>query len=885
MSLWTRVVNAFRPGRVNREIDDELLAHLEDAQAEGRDMEEARRALGSPLKHRDNAHDARVVIWLDSLRADAVYGWRRLGHNRVTTIAAVISLGLAIGACTAAFRLIDALMLAPLPIKAPHELYSLARKGLDSEGKPQISDSWDYPLFLKMRRGVKDGADLFACSGVDSEGVTYSTDDAMEKARWGFVSGWMFDSSGLKPAAGRLLNANDDSGPSAKPVVILSERYWARRFGRDPRVIGTTIKRDNKPYEIVGVVSAPFTGMSPGVMTDVFAPMSASDFATDPQVNWFRTFVRVPEGRSPDRLRAELDPIVYATRNDDIKNNSQNMTDQAKRNFMNQALVMAPAATGVSHFRNDNRDALVALSVLVGLVLLIACANVASLMTAQAAARERELALRVSIGGGRQRLVQLVLMESAWIGVLASALGAVFAWWAAPFVIALNSTPDNPVQLALPADWRVLGFALALTFAVTLLFGLAPTLRALKVDPLSAIKGGESPHGRSRTMNLLIAAQVAFCFLVVFVSGMFVATFQRLTHKPLGFSAERLLILDVTGNERQPVERWDQLLAHVQQVPGVERAALAGWPLLNGTAWNDLIAFNGGPPNDTQGYFMPVSPEWLDAMKIPIIEGRALRPGAVGKGEAVVSREFVATYFHDADPVGKTFENAGDKDHRLPYQVVGVAGDTCYRDLRECVLPVAYVSFHAEGPLNRGGSIQDGTLIVRTVAEDPASMAATLRQAVVNTYMGFRVSNVRTQQSINDIQTMRERMLAILALFFAVVALVLAGVGLYGVMNYSVVQRRREIGVRIAVGASSYDVARNVVARTAVRVLAGAVVGVAAGLAVSKSFEGLLYQVKPASLGSLATPCVAILVAAFVAALPAVIRAVRIDPVILLRAE
>jgi putative ABC transport system permease protein len=885
VSWIRRITNVFRGEKLDREIDEEIASHMDEARADGRDTREARRALGSPLKLRDEMHDAHVLAWLDSLRADAVYGWRRLARSKVTTAAAVISLGLAIGACTAAFRLVDALMLTPLPIKAPHELYSLARKGIGPEGKPQISDYWDYPLFLRMRDGVKDEAELIACAYVGNEDVTYSTDDAMEKVYWGQASGWMFDSFGPKPAAGRLLRASDDSGPAAKPVAVLSERYWELRFGRDPRVIGRNVKWNNKLYEIVGVVAAPFTGLEPGVMTDVFAPMSANDMATNPHTSWFRTFVRVPEGRSPERVRAELDPIVYAVRNDEFKN-SPGMTEQAKRDFLNQSLVIAPAATGVSDFREDNRDALVALSVLVGLVLLIACTNVANLMTAQAASRERELAMRVSIGGGRRRLVQLVLVESAWIGLMASVLGAAFAWWAAPIVIALNSTPDTPVQLALPADWRVLGFAVGLTFIVTLLFGLAPALRASKVDPASALKGGEDPHARRRTMHVLIGAQVAFCFLVVFASGMFVATFERLSHKPTGFSADRVLTLDVTSDKKHHAEEWDALLEHVQHSPGVESASLATWALMNGAAWNDSIAFNGGPPNDALGYFLTTSPEWPQTMKIPLVEGRKLRAGAQGRSEAVVNREFVKTFYHGEDPVGTTFEDMGDNGVRTPYTVVGVVGDACYRDLRTCVMPVALLSFRADDPYGkREDGIRNGTLIVKTDAQDPSSMAVTLRQAVLDTHMGFRVSNARTQQSINDIQTMRERMLAMIAIFFAAVALVLAGVGLYGVMNYSVLQRQREIGVRIAVGAQAYDIARSVVARTAVMVLAGTVVGVGAGLAASKSFEALLYQVKATSLTSVAAPCVAIFVAAVLAALPAVIHAVRIDPVILLRSE
>ena len=886
MSWLQKLSNVFRGRKLSRDFDEELQAHLDDAEADGRAPEEARRALGSPLKHRDEMHDAHVLAWLDSLRADAIYGWRRLAKNRVTTAAAVLSLGLAIGACTAAFRLVDALLLTPLPVKAPHELYSIGRFGVGPEGKPQLSESWDYPQFLKMRDATKGDATLLAISFAGSyNDLTYSTDDAMEKAQVQFVSAEIFDSFGLRPEAGRLLTAADDDKPLAHPYAVISDRYWTRRFARDPRVIGQTFHFDNKVTEIVGVVAPPFTGTEAGKMFDIFLPMTMSDFATDPHVQWFRTFVRVPDGRSPDRVRAELDPVVYANRADEMKA-STTMPEQAKRDYLAQKLVMRSAASGVSNFRDDNRASLFALSVLVALVLLIACANVANLMTAQAAARERELALRVSIGGGRRRLVQLVLVESAWIGLGASLLGAVFAWWAAPFVIDMNSRPDAPVQLALPADWRVLAFAAALAILVTLLFGLAPAIRASKIDPSSALKGGNDPHARRRTMNALIALQVAFCFVVVFVSGMFVASFQRLAHKPIGFSADRVLTLDVTSNEKHSPETWEAMLDQVKHLPGVQSAALAGWPLMFETSWNDSIAFNGGPASDTLSYFLRISPEWSSTMKLPVDEGRTIRPGAAGTDEALVNHDFVKVFFHGEDPIGKIFEEVGDNGRREEFTVAGVVGDACYRDLRGCVLPVAYLSFHATDPYHKvGGGIRSATLIVKTVAENPTSMGATLREAVADSHTGLRVSNVRTQQSIDDVMTMGDRMLAILAMFFAAVALALAGIGLYGVMSYSVVQRQREIGVRIAVGARGFDIARSVVTRTAVMVFVGAVAGVCVGLAASRFFTALLYHVKPTDARSLVAPLAAIFLAAILAALPAVIRAVRIDPVILLRSE
>jgi hypothetical protein len=347
-----------------------------------------------------------------------------------------------------------------------------------------------------------------------------------------------------------------------------------------------------------------------------------------------------------------------------------------------------------------------------------------------------------------------------------------------------------------------------------------------------------------------------------------------------------VLTLDVTSNEKHSPETWEAVLGHVQHVPGVESASLAGWPLMFETAWNDSVGFNGRPASDTLSYFLRVSPEWPQTMKVPIDAGRTLRPGSDGTSEALVNHEFVKVFFHGEDPVGQVFEEVGDNGERESFTVAGVVGDTCYRDLRECVLPVAYLSFHATDPYHKvGGGIRSATLLVKTAAENPASMGATLRGAVADSHSGLRVSNVRTQQSINDVMTMGDRMLAVLAIFFAAVALVLAAIGLYGVMSYSVVQRQREIGVRIAVGARGFHIARSVVARTSMMVAAGAAVGICAGLAASRFFAALLYSVKPTDPRSLVAPLAAIFLAAILAALPAVIRALRIDPVILLRSE
>jgi predicted permease len=548
--------------------------------------------------------------------------------------------------------------------------------------------------------------------------------------------------------------------------------------------------------------------------------------------------------------------------------------------YINQALLLEPAAAGVSGLQQDYRRSLLALGVLVALVLLIACANVANLMTAQAAARAREMALRVSIGAGRWRLVQLVLVESAMLGILAAAIGALFAWWSAPVVVGMISTAGNPVRLALPADGRVLGFGVVLALVVTLLFGLAPALRVSGVKPARALRGGEDPHSRRRLIHVLIGGQVAFSFLVLFVAGLFATTFERLSNRPTGFSAERLLFLyTVTPRPQSPMV-WDQIAEHLRTVPGVEKVAMAGWPLFGGNSMNNFISINGAPPGPVLAYFLSVSPGWMDVMKMTFIEGRDFRPNDTSPGVAIINQTFARQFFPGESPIGKWFDRGSRR-----YQVVGLVRDAPYRSLREPILPVSYVPFHPVGANGEVQPVGQGAFIVRTSSADPLALASTLRREVSQARSDFRVNNLGTQEELIRAQSVRERLLAMLALFFGAVAILLAGIGLYGVLDYGVLQRRREIGIRMAIGAQAGDIAQRVTVEIFSSVLLGALAGVVLGMASVRYIEALLYGVKATDVAMLTLPAVTIAAAALLAALPAVIHAVRIDPVSMLRAD
>ena len=898
-SLAIRIRNLFHHN--DRDLTTELHAHLalaiEENLRAGMTPEAARRQallqLGGLEQTKQAVHDQQILPWLDSLRRDALFGFRQLAKNKITTAAAILSLALAIGACTSAFRLIDALFLRPLPVANANHLYFLSRVAIGPEGKPQDFDGWAYPDFQLMRDAAKGQAQLFAISYEELTDVTFKSDQEMEKAHVNYVSGEMFSAFGLQPALGRLLTPDDDSTPGAHPVAVISHDYWTRRFQNDPAVLGKTFRIGNDIFQIVGVCNPPFTGTEPGTMTEIFLPTMMNRSAVRKDSTWHRTLAIVRPGVAIESLRAKLDSINRAFETERSKS-WVNESPEEIAQYLKQTLRFNSASSGASGFQQDIRPSLLALAVLVFLVLLIACANVANLMVAQAASRAREMALRISIGAGRRHLLQLVLIQSAILALISSALGALFALWSAPFVISTLGGSDNPVRLALPADIRVFLFMFGLTLVVTCLFGLLPALRASAIQPASALKGGENPHSRSRLMYALIAAQVAFCCLVLFISGLFVATFQRLSHQPVGFSPDRLLILETVSSAPVPSATWLQVADQLRSLPGVERLAVSNGALLSGYSNNNSISVNGGPPSATVAHFLNVSPGWLDTMQLPLLDGRDFLPSdamptavkgtSVANGTAIVNQTFAKTFFKNENPLGKYFDEMFLYGERVHFQVVGVVRDAKYRSIRENTLPTAFLPFLSPDP-KAWWSASGASFIVRTHSANPLTLAATFRRAVPQIRSDFRVSNILSENQLIQGQTIWERLLATLASFFSVVALLLAAIGLYGVLHYTVQQRRREIAIRIAIGAQAPNIARLVTLPLFATVSAGALAGILAGIFASRYLSEIFYQVRPTDAPMLALPAIAIAAAAAIASLPATLNAIRTNPNQILRSE
>jgi len=888
MSLWSRIANAVRGERLNREIEEELQSHIEEAIASGRDPSEAQRAFGSALRAQEASHSIRATGWLESLFADAKFGWRQLGRNKVTSAAAVLSLALGIGSCVAAFRLIDALLWRPLPISGSSRLYDLSRTLTGPEGKPIEDNYWATPDFKLMRDAVKDQADLIAVSDADRTDITWSipgSSDDMEKAHVVYVSGNMFPLFGLEPALGRLLAPADDRGPGAGPYAVLSWDYWNHRFGRDAHVLGRSLDIGNQTFEVIGVGPRDFTGTETGTVTDIFLPLSMNPLAGEDSVTWHHTFLMLKPAVNPatalEPLRQHLSAVSHAFEAG-CSTCFRGMPQASIDRLLNKRLVLSPAGAGISDLQKDYRRLLGALGLMVALVLLIACVNVANMMTAQAAARAHEMALRISIGAGRRRLVQLILCQSALLALLASTLGAFFAAWSAPFVLSLVNPPDNPARLALPADWRVLLFGFGLILLVVLLLGLLPAFRASAVRPVAALKGGEDPHSPHRLMRGAIALQVAFCVLVLFLSSLFVASFERLENRPLGFSTDRLLLLETVAGEGQLPVVWNQTAEALRATPGVKSVAISGWPLLGHIMINSDISINGAPPSPTPAWFLNVSPGWFSTMKIPLDSGRNFSPQDVSPGAAIVNETFVRTYFPGQDPIGRTFAHGG---HGALNKIVGVTADVPYHDLREPNRPIFYIPF--AGIDGQSAPTVEGfaTFVIHTDAPKPLALANSLRQIVAQRHNGLRVSNVTTELDLVRDQTIRERLIAMLAAFFAAVALLLAGIGLYAVLNYGVLQRRREIGIRMAIGSTRAGIVRIVTFDVFLMILLGGCAGLALGFGASRYVQSLFYQVKATDADMVALPACAILLTALVATLPAVLRALGTDPTQILRAE
>ncbi|HET7218345.1 MAG TPA: ADOP family duplicated permease [Vicinamibacterales bacterium] len=890
MSWWTRIVNGMRARRVDRDLDEELQFHVDqivrELMASGLSREEARaraaRRFGDATRWREQSRDVKLLPWLDSILRDTRIGLRTLRKNAAVTAAAVCSLALALGACAAAFSLVDALILRPLPVRNPEQLVYLAFPTYSAE-RPE-SDTFNDPIFVHMRAAARDHADLFAMSTQVIRRVMFAPEgQEQERLRTQYVSGDAFTRLAVAAAAGRLIDVPDDT-LSAAPVAILSHAFWMRRFAGDPAIVGRSLTVEDKTFHIAGVAEPRFTGIEPGRPTDVWLPYSTYNSRAFGNVdfNWFRIIGRVHGNVSVEQAHSVVQAAFMTFRREHAGRFGANGSPERTARFIATPLLLRSAATGPSPLRRQYERPLWMLIAIAALVLLIAAANIANLFLARSAAREREMALRISIGAGRGRLIQQMLVESGLVAIAASALGVLFAAAVAPAVVAMLAPFDDPVHLDVGVHWRLVAFTGLLTLLSTSLFGVIPALRASDVSPLAAITGGGGrTSARARTMRPFVAVQFAFGLAVLFVGSLLVLSFSKLSAIDPGFAKDDVLLLSVeTARGTTPAEQRTALMLALETLrrnPALAAVSAAEFNVL-GRAWTHHVRIPGTTHDSIEVTMSPVTPGYFATLGIPLRAGRDFTNADLDKATPntiVVNEAFATRYFGNGSAIGRLVsarfgENASSDAH----EVIGVIGDVRY-DVREPPAPSIYI------PLTRRNR---GTIHVRTAA-DRHAIEPQLREEIRAASPLLRVTTIRTQAEIVDQTLLRERVLALLSAFFAALGLTLAAVGVYAVLSYSVAQRTREIGIRVALGARPSSVMRMTLAELGIPVLVGVACGLGAGLYLARFVESLLFEVTPRDMGSVALPLATLLAAAGLAAVLPARRAARVDPIVSLRCE
>ncbi len=817
-----------------------------------------------------------ILTMLESLGRDLRLGLRLLYKDAVVSSAAVISLGLAIGACTAAFSLIDAVILRRLPVREPDRLVYVNRGG--EKDDLRFTALYSYPFFDRVRQTLPPHMEVFSMSHQSlRQAILPDAGGAEEKLLTQFVSGNALNALGVTAAIGRVLQPSDDLRPGAHPVAVVSHAFWTRRLRGNPNALGTWIQVAQRSYEIVGVTQAGFIGAQPGVLTDVWLPnmMFQADSLVAPHWNWLQIWGRL----APNETSRTVQPIVRTTLSAFDGDHPDGKLPGSGSQGEETAIEVRDASAGFSQVRTDFERPLLALASIVGLVLLIACSNVANLLLARGAARRREMALRASIGAGRTRLVQQVLMESGVLTLAATGLGVLSAYAVVPLVVGMLTTNENPVYLEAHLDWRLLVFVAAIGCLTTILFSLAPALRASRAMPAEIVALGDRNHTAGAGMaRSLVAVQIGFSVMLLFVAGLLLRSFDRLLEVDLGFRPDRLVLLTVESRDRlEPStarEVGRQLVARVQTLPGVESASVSGWALFRGWSSGSNVDLPGR--GSAQSRRLAISPGFFRTMGIRILDGREFVPQdgeALDPMPVILNETFARKYLSGERAVGRRLTTTS-RGEPITYEVVGVTADARDGSVRGDVGPYLF-SLIGDA---------DGTVELRS-SLDPHTLADHLRKELPLIHPSLRLVDVTRQASLVGNTLLRERLLAVLSGFFAALGLVLAAVGLYGVSSYAVVRRTREIGIRLALGAQAASVVRSVAGRVALAVAAGVVAGLAGGVYFARFVQAFLYETEPFSVSSVGLPVLCLLIVVLVAMWSPLRRAIRIDPAEALRTD
>ena len=830
---------------------------------------------------------------------DLRYGLRILLKKPGFTLIAVLSLALGIGANTAIFSLLDAVLLRTLPVHQPEKLV-LFGNGKDQGvtiGFPDSStDLFSYPFYRK----VEQRSDLFSgVAGLMS--ITWTVhgfvnaSSAIEKMQVQLVTGSYFPVLSVNATLGRVLTQADDQTPGGHPVAVVSYAWWQRRLGADRSAIGKTVTIDNIPYTIVGVAPKEFFGTTVGTAPDLWVPLAMEkqlppmhfDGRTDDGFQELNLIARLRDDVSAEQASAATN-LLFKQWLGGVE--SKLPIEKKQQNIQNAKIELTPASRGLSSLREQFSLSLKVLMGVVALVLLIASANVANLLLAHGAARSREFAVRMAVGAGRLRLVRQLFTESALLALLGGLAGVALAWWGSRLLLVMASDGPDALPLDVTPNLRILGFTIGVSALCAIVFGIAPALRASRTEPNTSLKAGKNSPStllRNPLGKTFVVAQVALSLLLLIGAGLFVRTLINLQSIPSGFNQENALLMqvDTSATGYKPDDpKLPLLLSEVEQkvkgVPGVQAASFA-FTIFNQGFWTSTA--HSAEDNIQEGQSRTlrnniVGPDFFAAMGIPLVQGRGFGPQDIKNSQkvAVVSESMARTFFPAGAPVGKRF-GLGRPGTPEDIEVIGVVKDAKYGTLKEEFRPMAFYSYSQRPDVL-------GNFVVRF--SGPAStIVPQIRQAITQTNNNLPIDDVVSLSEHIGRSLVQQKLVARLATFFGLLALLLASVGLYGVMSYGVARRTNEIGIRMALGARGRSVLWLVLREALVLVVIGLVVGLIAALAVTKTAESLLYELKP---NDPLTIALATLLLAVVAALAGYIparRAARVDPMIALREE
>ena len=916
----------------DEELDEEIRAHIEmsarEREERGATADEARaaarREFGNVSLVKETTRDVWGWAWFDRIAQDVRYGLRMMRRSPGFTIVAVLTLALGIGASTAIFSVFDAVMLRPLAVRDQGRLvlaewqarrpprnsrYSSHDDCAQDSGisKSSAGCSLSYPLFQQIhaQTDVFSGVAAFT----NESGIDLTGSGPPVRVSGQLVSGDFFQTLGIRPATGRLIEAGDDQA-GAEPVVVLSYGYWQREFGGSAFALGKTIRLNNVPFTVIGVAEPPFAGATPGSQKELWLPFAQYSRLNVPKAHkpaddsdwWVIIVGRLRNGVTLAQAQAS----VNAAFRNEVINGPKPLLKSADEPSARLVL----ARDGLNGQRQPFRSPLLTLLMAVGLLLLIACANVAGLTLARATGRRKEMALRHALGATRARIARQLFTESLLLSLLGGGLGILIAYWGVDAIIALFSG-GSPSTFAFPVkpDLRILAFAAGLSILTGIVVGLIPVVRSAEADLAPALKEGgrstaENTRGRRRWIPLadaLVAAQIALAVIVLASAGLLVRTLAKLESIEPGFDANNVLLFGVdptlAGYKRADIlTLYGELQSQLADIPGVRSVTYSSQTLLGGAWWGTTVQVPGMSRNSSADTtLMTTGPGFFDTMRIPLLSGRAFNSTDFGEAAAsgsglaplpvIINETFARRWLAGQNPLGMQLTGGSDdsasdiglNEARPPsrnWQVIGVVRDTKYDALRSPVPPTIYV------PLSGGGAYFE----IRTAA-DPESIVSTVRAVAARLDSNLPLTRITTQTEQIHKSLSKERVMARLSSFFGVLALLLAAIGIYGVIAYLAARRTHEIGIRMALGAQPDDVLRLVLGHGARIALTGAGIGLLGALSVTRLMASMLYGVSASDPATFAAAATLLIVVTLAACWIPARRATRVDPMVALRYE